>query len=423
MSERENEGGRAEDRAVEVEANLARESASRPRGSFSGAGRAALWLAALLTLVLAGVALSPFWAPQLAPLLPGGEKPGEYAALAARVAAVEARPAASGKESDAIKSAMNALGQHVDQLQTRLAEVEKRPAPQEVDAAATSSALNELTRRIDSLEANAKTDHQSEGDVAAVRAGMSQFEQRLAAIETQSASRTASETAASKDLQQQVSRLDKMDADLAERVTTLERRPQNTPDLRADAMLALLLGQMREATEKARPFPTEFNAFVTLARDSDLTSAAQPLAEPARNGVASRAVLFQGLADLAQRVPVAGAPVGESDWGAQTLARLRGLVTIRRVDETSRSGPETAVHAAQTALARGDLAAAVAALEPLTAANAEAAQSWIRMARARLAAEAALDQLQGLLTARLGRLPASPGAAPDQDSEKARTRS
>jgi len=139
--------------------------------------------------------------------------------------------------------------------------------------------------------------------------------------------------------------------------------------------------------------------------------------------VPSRAVLFQGLAELAQRMPVASEPVGETNWGAQTLARLRGLVTIRRVDDTSRSGPETAVHAAQTSLARGDLAAAVAALEPLTAANAEAAQSWIRMARARLAAEAALDQLQGLLTARLGRLPASPGAAPDQDSEKTRTRS
>jgi len=428
MSERESEGGPAEDRAVEVEANVAPEPAARPRGSFSGAGRAALWLAALLILVLAGVALSPFWAPQLAPLLPGSEKPSEYAALATRLAAVEARPVASGpvssgKEIDAIKSAMDALGQHVDQLQTRLAEVEKRPAPQGVDAAATSSALNELTRRVDSLEANAKTDHQSEGDVAAVRAGMPQFEQRLTAIETQSASRTASETAASKDLQQQLSRLDKMDADLAGRVTTLERQPQSATDLRADAMLALLLGQMREAIEKARPFPAEFNAFVTLARNSDLAAAAQPLAEPARNGVPSRAVLFQGLAELAQRMPVASEPVGETNWGAQTLARLRGLVTIRRVDDTSRSGPETAVHAAQTSLARGDLAAAVAALEPLTAANAEAAQSWIRMARARLAAEAALDQLQGLLTARLGRLPASPGAAPDQDSEKTRTRS
>jgi hypothetical protein len=424
MSERESEGGPAGDSAAEAEPSVAPvEPASRPHGSFSGAGRAALWLAILLILVLAGVALAPFWAPQLAPLLPWGEKPGEYAALAARVAAVEARPAASGKEIDAIKSAMNALGQHVDQLQTRLAEVEKRPLSQGVDAAAASSALNGLTRRVDSLEANAKTDRQSEGDVAAVRAGMPQFEQRLAAIETQSASRAASETAASKELQQQLSRLDKMAADLADRVTALERQPQSATDLRADAMLALLLGQMREAVDKARPFPTEFNAFVTLARNSDLASAAQPLAEPARDGVASRAVLFKGLADLAEQLPAGGEPVGEANWGAQTLARLRGLITIRRIDDSSPSGPETAVHAAQAALARGDLADAAAALEPVTGANAEAAHSWLRMARARLAAEAAIDRLQALLTARLDSLPANPGAAPDQDSEKARTRS
>jgi len=424
MSERENEGGRAEDRAVEVEPNAAPvEPAGRPRGPLSGAGRVALWLAALLILSLAAVALSPFWAPQVAPLLPWGEKPGEYAGLAARVAAVEARPAASGKEIDAVKSAVSALGQHVDQLQTRLAEVEKRPASQGVDAEALRSGLNELTRRIDSLEAGGKTDRQLEGDVATVRAAMPQFDQRLAALETQSASLAASDTAASKDIQQQLQRLDKIGADLTDRMTALERPPQNASDLRTDAMLALLLGQMRDAIEKARPFPGEFDAFVTLAGNSDLAAVAQPLAEPARNGVASRAVLSRRLADLAEQLPVAGEPVGGSNWGAQTLARLRGLVTIRRIDDASPSRPESAVHAAQTALARGDLADAVAALEPLTGANAEAAQSWVRMARARLAAEAATEHLQELLTARLDRLPVNPGAAPDQPSEKARTRS
>jgi hypothetical protein len=426
MSERESESHLAEDGAVGVEPGSAPppEPARRSSGSFSGAGRAALWLPVLLVLLLAGVALSPFWAPQLAPLLPWGGQYDEYAALAARMASIEARPVSSGKEIDAVKSAVNALGQRADQLQTRLAELEKRPPPQSVgpqgvDADAINSAVNGLTRRIDSLEAAAKADRQLEGDVAAVRAGMPQFEQRLAAIETQSASATA----ALKDTQQQLSRLDKMDADFADRVTALDRQRQSTGDLRADAMLAMLLGQMREAVDKARPFPTEFDAFVTLARNSDLASAAQPLAAPARDGVASRAVLFKRLADLAEQHPAADESAGQSNWGAQTLARLRGLVTIRRIDDASPSGPEAAVHAAQTALARGDLADAAAVLEPLTGANAEATQSWIRMARARLAAEAAIDRLQALLSSRLSSLPAAPSGAPDQPSEKARTRS
>src|SRR5882724_3650472 len=56
------------------------------------ARRTALWLAALLVLIVAGVALCPFWAPEVATLLPWGTKPAvsseEYAALAARVASI-----------------------------------------------------------------------------------------------------------------------------------------------------------------------------------------------------------------------------------------------------------------------------------------------------------------------------------------------
>jgi hypothetical protein len=118
------------------------------------------------------------------------------------------------------------------------------------------------------------------------------------------------------------------------------------------------------------------------------------------------------------------------DWREQTLARLRGLVTIRRIDGSSHTGasagPDGAVGAAQAALARGDLAGAVAVIESLTGADAEAARPWLLMARERLAAETALDHVQELLTERLGRPSAAPGAAPAKvpdEPEKARTRS
>jgi hypothetical protein len=121
---------------------------------------------------------------------------------------------------------------------------------------------------------------------------------------------------------------------------------------------------------------------------------------------------------------VASEPSAQSDWREQTLARLRGLVTIRRIDGSSGTGSEGAVSTAQTALARGDLAGAVAALESLTGADAEAARSWLLMARQRLAAETALDHVQELLTERLGNGPAAPGGAPvPNEPEKARTRS
>ena len=420
MSERESEQGPAEDGVVPTEpgSTPAVEPAGPTRRSARGFARAPLWFAGLLILILAGVASSPFWAPQIEPLLPWGENRDDYAALAARVAAIETRPVAPSPGIDAVQSAMSQLARRVDQLDSRLAVVEKRPAPPSVDTDAINSALGALGRRVDQLESAAKP------DLGPIRAGMQQVEQRLAAIETQSASRIASETAASKDMQQELSRLGKVEGDLADRVAALEREAQSQekPELRADGMMALLLGQMREAIEQARPFPAEFGAFIKLARGSDLAAGAQPLAEPARNGVASRAVLVKGLAELAGRM-AASDPAVKSDWREQTLARLRGLVTIRRIDDSSHTGSNGAVGAAQAALARGDLAGAVAALEPLTGADAEAARPWLLMARERLTAETALDHVQELLTERLGGSPAAAPAKVPDEPQKARTRS
>ena len=420
MSERESGQGPAEDGVVPAEpgSTPAVEPAGPTRRSARGFARAPLWFAGLLILILAGVASSPFWAPQIEPLLPWGENRDDYAALAARVAALETRPVAPSPGIDAVQSAMSQLARRVDQLDSRLAVVEKRPAPPSVDADAINSALGAVGRRVDQLESAAKP------DLGPLRAGMQQVEQRLAAIETQSASRIASETAASKDMQQELSRLGKVEGDLADRVAALEREAQSQekPELRADGMLALLLGQMREAIEQARPFPAEFGAFIKLARGSDLAAGAQPLAEPARNGVASRAVLVKGLAELAGRM-AASDPAVKSDWREQTLARLRGLVTIRRIDDSSHTGSNGAVGAAQAALARGDLAGAVAALEPLTGADAEAARPWLLMARERLTAETALDHVQELLTERLGGSPAAAPAKVPDEPQKARTRS
>ena len=420
MSERESEQGPAEDGVVPTEpgSTPAVEPAGPTRRSARGFARAPLWFAGLLILILAGVASSPFWAPQIEPLLPWGENRDDYAALAARVAKIETRPVAPSPGIDAVQSAMSQLARRVDQLDSRLAVVEKRPAPPSVDTDAINSALGALGRRVDQLESAAKP------DLGPIRAGMQQVEQRLAVIETQSASRIASETAASKDMQQELSRLGKVEGDLADRVAALEREAQSQekPELRADGMMALLLGQMREAIEQARPFPAEFGAFIKLARGSDLAAGAQPLAEPARNGVASRAVLVKGLAELAGRM-AASDPAVKSDWREQTLARLRGLVTIRRIDDSSHTGSNGAVGAAQAALARDDLAGAVAALEPLTGADAEAARPWLLMARERLTAETALDHVQELLTERLGGSPAAAPAKVPDEPQKARTRS
>ena len=127
-------------------------------------------------------------------------------------------------------------------------------------------------------------------------------------------------------------------------------------------------------------------------------------------------MLAKRLRELAGGIAGAGAPAAPSDpgsagWGEAALARLRGLVTIRRVDGAKPGGAEAAVNAAELALAGGDLAAAVAALDKLTGAPAEAAAPWLRMARQRLAVDAALRRLEALVTARLGSPTTAPGSS------------
>ena len=403
MSEGHNEERPAEGGSVpaEPEANPPHaEALSRRRNP---SRLAALSLLGLLILIVLGVAFSPFWAPDVAPLLPWGATSGvsteDYDALVARVAAVEKRSNPPSVDVDPIKSAVGAIGRRVDQIEAvvnnRLSEIEKRPVPADVDVDAIKSAEGALARRIDELD------------------------QRLAAADARSSARAASEAAEIQKAKDELSRLGGVSADLAKRLTGFEQQLQSQSGAeRTDAALAMVLLRIRDAVEQGRPFPAEYAALKGLTRDPDLVSEAEPLAEAAQNGVASCAVLSRRLAELAGRVATATEPPPESDWGAQALARLRGLVTIRRIDGASQTGPEAAVSAAQAALARGDLAVAVAALDPLAGANAEAAGPWLRMARQRLAVETALDHLQVSLEDRLGGVRAAPGSPPAEPSAK-----
>ena len=244
--------------AIDETASAIRAEAATRTPAAATFRQAALWLAVLLVLVIAGVALSPFWAPVIEPLLPWGVKSApvaaEGAALAARVTALEVRPAPATVDLDPIKSTLTAQGQSLDRLQAAL-------AAQSQDLAAA----------------------------AADKTVVQQLTQRVAAIEAQAASKTAD----SGRLEQELARLSTAANDLGDRLSALERRvsAQSSTDRTGTALLLAVL-QMREAIEEARPFPTAYDAFKGLAGDDTaLLVGAAPLARAARDGVASQAVL------------------------------------------------------------------------------------------------------------------------------------
>lgn len=362
------------------------ERPSLPRRN-GAARQIAASLAILLVIVIAGVLLAPFWAPALMPLLPWGAKTAvthqDVAAVAARVTALE-----------------------------------ERPAPPVVDVGTLKSAQAALAHRVDELEATTDGLRQSEAAAGAAKQAVAQLAQRLDASDAQSASRNAAEAADITKVQQQLSGLGSTATDQGTRLAVLERQVQAQGGAdRHGTMLALALLQMREAVENDRPFAAEYDLFKGLARnDPKLVAAAQPLGKAAPEGVASDAELSRRLAALSAQISATAQPSATSStWWEEALDRMRRLVTIRRIDAAAKTGPAAAVGAAQQALARGDLAAAVAAVNRLTGSEAEAARPWLDAARERLAAKAALTHLQELLVARLG--PESPpapavGAAP-----------
>ncbi len=94
--------------------------------------RPTLWLAALPALLIATIALSPFWAPQLGRFLPWGGKPlaagQDYATLAARLTEMEKLSALSSFDVDATKSTEAALARRVDRFEAALSRLQEPAA-------------------------------------------------------------------------------------------------------------------------------------------------------------------------------------------------------------------------------------------------------------------------------------------------------
>ncbi len=189
---------------------------------------------------------------------------------------------------------------------------QSQPAPKPVPAPAAHDDV--LAARVAALEGQARN---SSNDAALQALG-----KRLSAFEARPGPDLA-------PLQNQLIALAASVADLTQKIGTIDKAQAAPADGTA---LALLLLRIREAVDTGRPFDAECQALTTLSRrHPDITAAAAPLAEPAKSGVASRAVLVARLHQVAPQIAAAAAPA-TSSWRSQVVSRLRSLVTIRRID-------------------------------------------------------------------------------------------
>jgi len=333
-----------------------------------------LWLVAILVLVVGGGYFTwPQWSPYVEAYLPKAQTAEDprLAELESRVAEVERKLAAPRPEIEAIR-ALQADRQKInEQLGAAHKEVESLQK-----AIASLGKMAELMKGAES------------GEAEKVVATLSP---RIDGL--------------SQDLARSVERSEQNASAMAQRIDDLETKVKAADEgISGAAAATLAVGQLAQALKGSGPFSAELDAVKAFAKDdAEMAAAVAALQPRAGVGVPTVAELRSRFPAVADAVVRAAATMKGDGWIENAVNRLSSLVTIRRTGEgaVAAGGVDGALAGAESALAAGDLAAAIQALETLDPPAAEAAAGWLGDARARLTAERLFATLQARAISRL----------------------
>lgn len=398
------------------------ELASEPGGELSGeladmetsdtqAGkRRGGWgsLAALGVLVLLAVGLYLAWPilqPRLLALLPPAASQTLEAvkALDHRVAQLEAANAQLDQTVAAIKSAMDSFSRQMDELSQGLPGGEVLAAMGEkftvLEQALAqlgqqagengAAALAALVTEVDGLKARlgSLADGPANDDTGAVG-------EQVAALSQQSTALSQQSTALAEENKALRQNLAALEARLGQLEQTVRQTAQARQKAGAGEGLVLALGQLRQTVLSGAPYAAPLAAVSALAGDdAALTAAARALAPWAGAGVVTVRALSDQFPAMARAVLRANSGETDGFW-RRTLHRVTSLVTVRRVGEVEGMEADAVLARAERRLGAGELAAATALIAGLDGPAGTAAMDWLGRAQARLAALAALAQMQ-----------------------------
>ncbi|GEO82800.1 uroporphyrinogen-III synthase [Pararhodospirillum oryzae] len=204
---------------------------------------------------------------------------------------------------------------------------------------------------------------------------------------------------------------------LSDRVTDIEKIARQTQTRRSTALALLLsVAQIREAADRGESFLDQLRTVEAIVGDqASFLNAMEPLVPLAPKGVASRAGLRAGFAEMARAVTKATAITESDSWVDRTVGALSTVVLVRRTDEAAEQPtPLVLLARAEKQVHENDLAGAKMILEGLEGAAAEAARPWMDAVANRLVAEAALSDLTSLAVAEVGAARATEPGSPTE---------
>lgn len=264
--------------------------------------------------------------------------------------------------------------------------------PSVVPMSPRDTRLDQLESRFASLTASLERLQQLPASNAADPQKLHDLEQQVAALRAALDTATAQRTA----LQGQV-------AELQGRMTALSEA--RLASLREPFVQLIGWAELREHARRGEAFAREAAALGSYAeaQGGNLKSAfaaVQPFAEQPVPSATALAARFDALAEQQRAKPAVDAtPAAEKAWWQRAVDKLSGLVSIRRTGSPDAATLEGRLDLAASALAQGDLKAAVAELDGLTLIA--PLNDWREQAQARLKLDAALDSYGAALRAHL----------------------
>jgi len=322
-------------------------------------------------------------------------------------------------------------------LDARVKTLEERKVETPADVSELTSRVTRLEESLNALAETAK-DGGSVPDAAALDAKIGDIEQKLQGkIDSALAAQQASNATGLESLQNEVAALKaKLGAlaeanlagdssDLAPQLTTLDQRiaklEEAIPALSTamdksaasakSGASAIAFANLRDAVGAGRPYAAELAAMRSLMPDPADFGV---LPSHAETGIPTVAELARNLAKTAE---ASAAPAPQQAPAAASfldsmIASAKSAVSIRRVGEDVGSAePGAVLVRAETALNKGDLAAAIKEVESLPTPARDAYAGWLDDARARLSTNATLNTLESAVLASFG-APAAPEAKP-----------
>lgn len=314
------------------------------------------------------------------------------AALDKRVATVETRIAAVPTSAN-LAALSNAVSGSLTPIEQRIAALEKARSSAPVATAGPASAPPDLEKRLAALEAaaapktgeRAATESRIEPTPAAPATppvDLKPLEARIAAVEQRLQPLQSSVAGSSEAAKAATAKVDE------EAVRT-----------RATAQ-AIAAQSLQQALERGAPLKSEIDALSRLGVASDRLA---PLNAFANIGAPSAKTLATSFATLESKLTEPDKPAADTGLVDRLSQAAQRLVRVRPAGEATGSSPEELVARIETALAAGNVAAAVTAWDLFPASAKAASADWAAQAKARLAADTAVRALVADALAALGR--------------------